>query len=72
MITTIKRPTKHEAARAIFGLLERGWELESNLTLITSTGSEKGTYNHTKGRYTSRVGTASSCWMAKLWKDETP
>lgn len=70
MITTIKRQTKHEAVRAVFSLLERGWELHSPLTLITSTGTEKGAYNHTKGRYTTRVGTTSSCWVAKLRKED--
>lgn len=70
MITTIKRKHRHEAIKAVFSLLERGWELSYPLTEIKSTGTEKGAYNHTKGRYTTRVGTTSSCWVAKLRKED--
>lgn len=70
MITTIKRPTKYEASRAVFSLLDRGWELHSPLTLVTLTGTVKSEYKHNKSRYTSRKGTSTSYWIARLKKEE--
>lgn len=68
--TTIKRPTKYEASRAIFSLLERGWSLTYPLTEIKVTGTERGAYNYMKSRYTSRTGTAQTLWVAQLKKED--
>lgn len=66
METTIHRKFKHEAELAISDLIKRGWEISFPLTEIQSTGTERGSYNYMKSKYTSRQGTATSCWIAKM------
>jgi hypothetical protein len=70
MIITIRRKKKVEAVRAMTDLLLKGWSIDYPLTEVKTSISEKGAFNYRKNRYESRYGSASSCWMAKLRKDE--
>jgi hypothetical protein len=70
MIITIRRKKKIEAVRAMTDLMFKGWSIDYPLTEVKKSGTEKGSYNYRQSRYTSRQGTTSSVWMAKLKKDE--
>jgi hypothetical protein len=70
MITTIHRRTKEEAEKAISDLLKRGWHITYDLTEKRSSIATRGSYNHTKSRYTSKNINESSCWIAQMRKDD--
>jgi hypothetical protein len=70
MVITIRRKHKVEAVRAMFDLLQKGWSIDYPLTEVKTSIESKGAFNYLKGRYTSREGSASSVWMAKMKKDK--
>jgi hypothetical protein len=71
MVITIRRKHKIEAARAMFHLLQKGWSIDYPLTEVKTSIESKGAFNYLKGRYTSREGSASSVWMAKMSRGES-
>jgi hypothetical protein len=70
MVITIRRKRKVETVRAMFDLLQKGWSIDYPLTEVKTSIESKGAFNYLKGRYTSREGSASSVWMAKMKKDK--
>lgn len=66
MITTIKRPFKHEAEMAIADLEKRGFTVVFPLTEMKKVGTSSSNYHYMKSRYTSRQSNLTSLWICKL------